>query len=111
MTALCRVAGGVVAAAHGVGALGQVDEDEDVPEGVADHCGPAHRNVETCRDEFAAVADQDLHSVLDVGDEPVRLIALSGRQHQLAVPVGQLQSGLADRVTQAGSGECAGSMS
>jgi hypothetical protein len=47
---------------------------------------------------LAAVTDEELDSVLDVGDEPVRLIALSGRRHQLAVPVGQIQSRLTDRV-------------
>ena len=94
-------AGLPVAGAGGrIGVLGQVEEDEDVLEGVADHGGSSHRKVERCRDELAAVTDEELDSVLDVGDEPVRLIALSGGQHQLAVPVGQLESRLAHRVVR-----------
>jgi hypothetical protein len=89
-----RVSGGI----GGVGTPGQVDQDQDVAERIADYAGSAHRDVERCRDEDAAVLDQASDSVLDIVDEPVGLIALPGRQHQLAVPIGELQSGLADRV-------------
>ena len=82
----------------GVGDLGQVDEDEGVAEGVADGGGSSHGDIERCGDEVAAMTGQKLDGFVDAVDQPVRLVALVGCQHQLAVPVGQRQSGLADRV-------------
>jgi hypothetical protein len=64
-----RVSGGI----GGVGTPGQVDQDQDVAERIADYAGSAHRDVERCRDEDAAVLDQVSDSILDVVDEPVGL--------------------------------------
>jgi hypothetical protein len=77
------VAGGVCC----VGALREIDQDEPVAEGVADHGETAHGDVAWLGEDSAAVASEGRDSVVDGLDEPVGLVGVLGGQDELGVGV------------------------
>ena len=81
-----------------VASLREINEDEHVAEGICHDAEPTNRNVGRFDHHRSTAFDEVDDRIVDRLHEPVRLIAMDDREHDLCVAVWQCEARLADDV-------------